>query len=394
MLPGGQAANTRLPLEGHAALARFALDPRILHLNHGSFGAAPHSVLEEQQRWRMRMEGNPMRFFLDELPLLLRERAAGAARCFGGDAEGWVFVENATAAANAVLKSLPLRETDVLVTTSHAYGAVLKTVQRRASETGASLRIAEIRAPVTGEDEIVEAIARALCPRTRLLVVDHVTSQTAAALPIARIISLAHERNVPVLVDGAHAVGMLAVDVASMQADWYTGNAHKWMFAPKGCALLWTAPVLRASTHAHVTSHGWGAGYLAEFDWVGTRDPSPWLCFDAAVQAHDWFGGQSLMARNNALALQAGDYLEKRLKAPRAARGSLQSAMTSLRLAPKATVEQTIELRRALETQYGIEAPFFPFQGELWLRASAQIYNEMDDYVRLAAAVEALLSSG
>lgn len=384
------APQTPLTAQGHAALEYFALDPAVAHLNHGSFGAVPLSVLAEQDRWRARMEKNATRFFTFELPELLRAEAVQVAARLGGDAEGWAFVENATSAANSVLNSLELAQGDVLVTTSHAYGAVLKAMRRRAGEAGAELRVAPVPAPLESEDQVAEAVAAALCERTKLLVVDHVTSPTATVFPVARLVAEARKARVPVFIDGAHVPGMLALDVGALGADWYTGNAHKWLFAPKGCGLLWTAPVWRERTHPAITSHGWGAGYIAEFEWIGTRDPSPWLCFGAAGKAHDAFGGPALMARNIALAREAGAFLNKRWNAVRAAPDSMQSAMTTFLLAPHGTHEQALNLRRRFSFEHGIEVPVSAFADKLWLRISAQIYNEMSDYERLGEALAKL----
>lgn len=380
-----------LTVEGHAALKDFALDPAILHLNNGSYGATPRAVLAEQELWRVRMEKNPVRFLTDDLPGRLRAGAAEVAARFGGEADGWVFVENATSAVNGVLNSLGLHSGDVLVTTSHAYGAVLKAMRRRAGEMDAEVRIAKLPSAPESEDQIVEAIENAFCERTRLLVADHITSPTAIVFPVARIVASAHARNVPVLIDGAHVPGQLTLDAPALGADWYTGNAHKWLFAPKGCGILWTAPARREETHPCVTSHGWGSGYTAEFDWTGTRDPSSWLCFGAAAKAHDEFGGMGLMARNHALAKEAGDILSVRLNATRAANPAMQCAMTALRLAPCGTPEEALMLRRRLAREHGIEVPVFVFDGALWLRISAQIYNEKGDYERLAQALGQLL---
>lgn len=347
-------------------------------------------MLAEQQRWLAHMEKNATRFFTFELPGLLKAEAAKVASRLGGDVGGWVFVENATSATNGVLNSLRLKKGDVLVTTSHAYGAVLKAMRRRAEETGAEIRIAQVPAPLDSEEQIIEAVKNALCERTKLLIIDHVTSPTATVFPVARLIAEARRSGVPVLVDGAHAPGMLALDVGALGADWYTGNAHKWLFAPKSCGVLWTDPTRRAETHPAITSHGWGAGYTAEFEWIGTRDPSAWLSFGAAASAHDELGGTKLMARNIALASEAGKFLSRRLKAPCAAPAAMQSSMTTFQLRPHGTQDQALKLRRQL-SDAGIEVPLSAFADRLWLRISAQVYNEMSDYQRLADAVTGLL---
>jgi len=381
-------------VEGRAALDAFALDPATLHLNHGSYGACPNSVLAEQARLRARMEANPNRFFFEDYPPAVRAAAVIAADRFGGAAGEWVFVENATSAVNGVLDSLVLEAGDVLVTTSHAYGAVTKAMRRRAGQSGAEMRVAELPAPIDSEDQIVALVEKALCPRTKLLVVDHVSSPTATIFPAARIAALARAAGVPVFIDGAHAPGQLTLDVPGLEADWYTANAHKWLFAPRGCGLLWTAPARLGATHPSVTSHGWGGGYTVEFDWIGTRDVTAWLALGAACDAHDRFGGPRLMTRNRALAADAGEILAKRLRAVPSAPAAMRGAMTALRLPAKAHADAALSLRRRLSAEHGIEVPVFVFQDALWVRVSAQIYNEIVDYERLSDVLVDVLSVG
>src|SRR5262249_17840914 len=150
---------------------------------------------------------------------------------------------------------------------------------------------AKIPAIVESETQILQAVEQALDEHVKLLVIDHITSPTAVIFPVAHLVKIAHARGVPVFVDGAHAPGHLRLDVGAIGADWYTGNAHKWFFAPKGCAVLWSAPEWRDKTHPSITSHGYGAGYRAEFEWTGTRDSTAWLCFGAGTAAHRDFGG-------------------------------------------------------------------------------------------------------
>ncbi len=294
-------------------LGAFELDPNFIHLNHGSYGAVPREVRHEQDRWRAAIERNPTAFFQDELPPALRRMARVVAERLGGSGEDWVFCENATAAVNSILHSLPLAPGDEILTTSHAYGAVQKAMTLVAARSGAQLKIAALPAVLEDDDELVVAIERSLGSRTRLLVIDHITSATATILPVLRIAALARAAGVPVLIDGAHVPGQLEVDVPATAADWYTGNAHKWLFAPRGCGVLWTAPARQETTRPAVLSHGTDQGYAAAFDWIGTRDPSPWLCFESAALAHDAFGGRALMARNRELADCAARELAARI---------------------------------------------------------------------------------
>ncbi len=385
--PSDRSPSTNNPREDRAVLGEFGLAPGLVHLNHGSFGAVPRSVDAVQSQWRAHIESNPTGFFKDELPGLMRGTAGHVARRFGGAANDWVFCENATSAVNGILGSLDLGPGDEIATTSHAYGAVAKAMRLWAERRGAGVAVAELPAHLTDDDEAVAAIAAVLGPRTRLLVIDHITSATAIVLPVGRIAERAHRAGVPVLVDGAHAPGHIPLDVPGVGADWYTGNAHKWLFAPRGCGLLWTAPERQNRTFPAILSHGTGAGYLAAFDWVGTRDVTPWLCFESGAAAHDGFGGGLLMDRNRQLAVEGAAIFGEITGATPAAPAAMRGAMAALDFGNAPTDPNLPpELQRALARRHGIVVPVHGFAGKLWLRISAQVYNEPDDYRRCAEA--------
>lgn len=370
-----------------AVRAQFELAPELVHLNHGSFGAVPRAVAAEQERWRARIERDPTSFFTFELPGLMRQAAGHVARRFGGRADDWVFCENATSAVNGVLAGLALEPGDEIVTTSHAYGAVLKAMRAWAERRGAAVVVAELPIHLKGADEVVDAVSTALGPRTRLLVVDHITSATAAILPVEQLAALAHKMSIPVLVDGAHVPGQLALDVPAIGADWYTGNAHKWLFAPRGCGLLWTHPARQPETLPAILSHGTDAGYIPAFDWIGTRDVTPWLCFEAGAKAHDSFGGAGLLEQNRLLALAGAQILTESLGAVVSAPPPMRAAMAALSLENASGDSQlALSLRQVLLREYGVVVPVHAFAGKIWLRISAQIYNRIDDYQRCAEA--------
>jgi isopenicillin-N epimerase len=361
--------------------AAFQLTPDRLHLNHGSYGAVPHSVQAEQERWRKHIESDPTWFFQAEMPALLRASAGHVAARFGGEGKDWVFCENATGAVNGVLASLALQPGDEIVTTSHVYGAVLKAMRLCAARRGAQLVIAELPAISQSDEAIVEAIARSFTPRTRLLIVDHITSATATVFPVAEIVRRAKAAGIAVLIDGAHVPGQLPLDVPSIGADWYTGNAHKWLFAPRGCGILWTAPARQAETRPPVLSHGTEAGYTEAFDWIGTRDITPWLVFEVAGQAHDSFGGVELMARNRRLAAEGAAILTEGLETVCAAPPQMRGAMATILLKDSCN-DPALQaaFRKALWEEYRVIVPVSLFGGKLWFRVSAQAYNEPDDY--------------
>ena len=380
------------PSEGHAALEQFQLSPDLIHLNHGSYGAVPKVVRDAQDRWRAHIESNPTGFFRDELPAELRRLAGIAAARFGGKPNDWVFCENATAAVNSVLASFGLRAGDEIVTTSHAYGAVLKAMRIWAQRFGAKVVVAQIPAVVESEEQVVQAIAESFSDRTRLLVIDHITSATAIVFPVSQIVKAAHARGIAVLVDGAHVPGHLPLDVDAIGADWYTGNAHKWLFAPKGCGLLWTARERQAQTLPTVLSHGAPDGYTQAFDWIGTRDVTAWLCFEAAARFHDARGSESLMARNRDLAEQACALLASRLGMLPTAPASMRGAMACLTLRPTLADSATVVgVMKHLRECCGAIVLVHLFQETLCVRISAQIYNEMRDYEALIDALSIAL---
>ncbi len=378
-----------LPPFGKAARHLFCLEDGVAFLNNGSYGATPRAVLSAQQNWRDRMEAQPVRFMHRELPVALRQAAGilgGFLNAHGGDL---VFVDNATSGVNAVVRSLDFGPGDELLTTSHVYGAVRKTLIYVAERSGARLVEAPLRYPGASPDDALAAIETALNERTKLLVVDTITSPTALMLPIVEIVAAARRRGVSVLVDAAHSPGQAALDIEAIDAEWVTGNMHKWLFGVRSSAFLWTRPERQATTHPTVISHGLGSGYRAEFDWVGTRDASPWLASGAAIEFWRHMGGALLMARNRALAAEAAAMLEKHLGATPAAPQSMRAAMQTIELKRHgaATLENARRLTARLADAHDIAVSVIAFGGRLWVRISAQIFNEMPDYERLAAAL-------
>ena len=362
------------------------LDPDVTFLNHGSFGATPRAVLVEQDRWRARMERHPTGFMADELPVALRAAATRLAQFVGAADRDLVFLENATVGCNAVLNALQLKAGDEILVTDHCYAAIRKAAEHVALRAGARVVEATMPIPIGDGATIVAAVGSRCGPRTRLAILDHVTSPTAVVCPIHELTSLCHSRGAAVLVDGAHAPGMLALDIPAIGADWYVGNCHKWLMAPKGSGFLWTSPARQAVTHPLVISHGYRQGFLAEFDWTGTRDPSAWLAVPAAIDFHGQLGGPSLQARNTALARDAANLLAQQWRSERATSDPLTGSMAAVRLPASgaATPHRALELRRLLFDRHRIEVAINPFAGALWVRISAQAYNELRDYERLA----------
>jgi len=363
------------------------LDPEVAFLNHGSFGATPRAVLAEQDRWRALMERHPTHFMSEELPPALRAASARLAAFVGTRAEDLVFVENATAGCNAVLRSLSFAPGDEILVTDHGYAAVRKAAEYVTGRAGARVVEANVPFPLEDSAQVVAAISSHLGPRTRLAIFDHITSPTAVIFPVRELTALCRAAGVPVLIDGAHAPGMLSLDVPSVGADWYTGNCHKWLMAPKGSAFLWVAPDRQADTRPLVISHGYGEGFAAEFAWVGTRDPSAWLSVPAAIDFHERLGGGQLRERNARLAQEQATMLARIWATERGAPDALTSSMAAVRLPRRepATPDHALALRRKLFDDHRIEVPVTAFAGALWARISAHAYNRPEDYARLAA---------
>lgn len=367
----------------------FLLEEGIAFLNHGSFGACPRPVLEAQQLWRLRMEKEPVRFMVRELPQALGTAREAAAGLLGCDSDGLVFVDNATTGVNAVLRSLELEPGDELVTTDHVYGAVRNTMAWVAERSGARLVVADVPMDDLYPGVFAERLAQVLSQRTRLVVIDHITSPSGLVVDVHRVVALCRERGIPVLVDGAHAPGQLPLDLADLDADYYTGNLHKWAFAPRGTAVLHVRAPHRGAVHPTVISHGLGLGLHAEFDWTGTKDPTAWLAVPEALAFHAECGGTELMAKNHALAVEMGRMLAERWETTLPAPESMLGAMAAV-LAPTrapGTHDAAMALHDELFDVHHVEVPVVPFQGRLWVRISAQRYNQPAQYQQLAEAL-------
>jgi isopenicillin-N epimerase len=387
----------------------WTLDPEITFLNHGSFGACPAEILRVQAELRERLEREPVRFFLREVDALVDEARGELATFVGADPEDLVFVNNATTGVNTVLRSLDFERGDEVLVTNHAYQACRNAVDYIAEREGTKTVVADVPFPIASEDQVVEAILASVTPRTRLAMIDHITSPTGLVFPIARIVRELDRRGIDTLVDGAHAPGMVPLELRSLGAAYYTGNCHKWLCTPKGSALLWVRRDRQERIRPLVISHGASSKrtdrsrFLIELDYVGTDDPTAFLCVPQAIRHLGSLlsgGWPELMQRNRGLALDARrilcDALGVAPPSPESMIGTL--AAVPLPDAPEAITKPYLRpdpLQDALFFEYKIEVPVFhwPAPGKRLVRVAAQLYNRLEHYEKLAAALPKLLRS-
>lgn len=387
--------------------SHWSLDPEVRFLNHGSFGACPTAVLQRQSELRARMEAEPVRFLHREIEPLLDEARAALAAFVGADSDDLAFVPNATSGVNTVLRSLRFAPGDELLTTNHEYNASRNALEFAASQWGAKVVVAPLPWPVPSARAVVDAVLSHVTPRTRLLLVDHVSSQTALALPLEALIPALRERGVETLVDGAHAPGMFPLSMRGLGAGYYTGNCHKWLCAPKGAAFLHVRRDLQAGIKPLAVSHGQNSPrtdrsrFRLEFDWTGTHDPTAALCVPEALRVVGGMlpgGWPEVMKSNHDKALAARKLLCERLGVEPPCPDGMLGSMAVVPL-PDGFPERPegplfldpLQLR--LFDEHRIEVPITPWPRApaRHLRVSAQLYNTHAEYQALADALDALL---
>ncbi len=390
---------------GHACLDEWPLDRDVVYLNHGTVGVTPLRVLEAQRRIRDAVERAPSQAVLraqsgmtgsrDLRTSDVRLAAAAVASFVGSRRDDVVFVDNATTGVNAVLRSLRFAPGDEVLVTDHGYGAVAMAVSLIAGQQGAVIRTLRVPYPRYSSAALVDAVAAAISPRTRLAIVDHVTSESALVLPLAAMAAVCRSRSVRVLVDGAHAPGVLTLDVPSLGVDWYAANLHKWACVPRSCGFLWASESAQVVLHPPVISWGLGQGFTAEFDWVGTRDFSAWLAAPDGLAYLKARGMDAAWAYNHDLAWNGARLLAEAWGTEVPA-GEADIGFMATVAVPEAlgsTAADAIRLRDALLFEHRIEVQVHAGYGRVWVRISAQVYNELGDVQRLAEAVRGLASA-
>ena len=376
------------------------LEPRVTYLNHGTVGVTPNRILAAQQAIRDEIERRPSDYLLRELTSIvvgrprpdkprMRQAADVVAEFLGARGDDLVFVDNATTGANAVLRSFPLEPGEEILVTDLGYGGVTQAAAFAARERRGVLRTAVTPYPVRSSAELVDAVVSAIGPKTRLAVIDHITSQSALILPVAEIARQCHARGVAVLADGAHAPGAISFDIPSLGVDWYVANLHKWMWTPRSSGILWAPPERQKDLHPAVISWGLDQGFTAEFDLPGTRDPSAHLAAPAAIAMMRELGVADVQRYNHALVWAGARRLAERWNVQLETPESLVGTMATVVIPESVgrTVDESLDVRDRLLFEHGIEVQLHSFRDRLHARISAQIYNTMEDIDQLAESV-------
>jgi len=394
-------------------LARhWTLDPRVDFLNHGSFGACPRPVLALQSELRDRLEREPCVFFLHELEARLDEARAAVAPFLGARPEDMAFVSNATQGLNAVLGSLRFQPGDELLVTNHEYNASRNALEFAARRDGAKVVVAQVPFPGTTPELVEARVLEAVTPRTKLAMLDWITSPTGFIQPIESLVPKLRERGVETLIDGAHAPGQVPVNLDALGAAYFAGNLHKWCCAPKGAAVLHVRRDLRDQVRPTSISHGASSPrkdrsrFWMEFDWTGTVDPTPWLCAPESLRFLGSLlpgGWPAVMATNHELALQAQGMLCRALGLDAPVPASMVGSMAAVALPagpspakPQTTLMFPSALQEMLFKEHHIQVPVAPWPAPpaRVLRVSCQLYNRPEQYERLAKLLPELVSAG
>lgn len=367
----------------------FLLNPNVVFLNHGSFGACSKPVFEAYQQWQLELERQPVEFLGRRIDDLLQQAMQPLAEYLNADADDLVFVQNATTGVNLAARSLPLQPGDEILSTDHEYGACANTWRFVCQQTGAQYIERPIPLPLTTSEAFVEHFWAGVTTRTKVIYLSHITSPTALIFPIAEIIRRAREAGIITIMDGAHAPGHIAVDLRALDADFYTGNCHKWLCAPKGAAFLYARRELQRSVQPSIISWGYGLAFKYLHQMQGTRDPAAYLSVPAALdfqRQHHW---DDVRARCHKLVISTVDELTRRSGLDPLAGESWFGQMAAVPL-PSCDA-QTVKQR--LYDDHCVEVPVFTWNNRQYVRISIQGYNSQADTDRLLGALDEILTA-
>jgi isopenicillin-N epimerase len=392
-------------MEANEYSKHWQLDKDIIFLNHGSFGACPTTVLEKQTYYRELMEKEPVAFFIRKFDELYYNSKKALAELITANTNNIVFVPNATAGANAVLHSLKFNPGDELLTTNHVYGACRNLMTYICNRTGAKLVVADVPFPIKKEEQVTEAVLSKVNDKTKIALIDHITSPTGLIFPVEQIVKELSAKGIDAIVDGAHAPGSIPLNVEAIGAAYYTGNCHKWLCTPKGAAFLYVRPDKQKEIHPAIISHPHvnhsanpHSQFQSEFYWTGTNDFSAYLCVTDAIKFMDSLlegGIKKLMGRNRNLTLKVRDMISDVLSIKPAAPKDMIASLCSFPLPDGSDsgsfpFDYIDPVQDLLFEDYKIEIPvmFFPAPPNRLIRTSVQIYNSIEQYNKLAEALK------
>ncbi len=380
----------------------WSFDPDVIFLNHGSFGATPNLVMEEQNRIRAHLESDPVRFFEREAFDLMNEANDKLSDFLNADSDGMTFCQNATSGVNTVLRSLILNQGDEIIIPNHSYQACWNAIDFVASRWGAKVIVVDLPFRCESEEEIIEPLLGAITPRSVLAMIDTVTSPTGLRMPFEKLVSEFQSRGVDVLLDAAHGPGLVPMDLIKLDAAWVTGNCHKWLCSPKGSAFLHIREDKKKETKPLTISHGHNADlspqekFRFEFDWQGTRDPSAILCIPKSIEVLQSMvsgGFDEIIEHNNTLAMNARNLLCESLGTNPPTPNSMISAMATIDLPGTYSGGADImgdPLHNRLLDEFDIQVPVFPWPHHKmrYIRISAYLYNTIEEYEYLAKTLQ------
>ncbi len=375
----------------------FLLDPDVIFLNHGSFGATPKPVFKVYQDWQRQLERQPVKFLGREVSGYLKEARAALGDYLSVSGDDLIFVPNATFGVNVVARSLDLKEGDEVLTCDQEYGACNNTWNYLAKQKGFSYKQQAIPLPVSSSQEILEAFWQGVTDKTKVIYLSHITSPTALTLPIAAICKKAREVGIMTVIDGAHAPGQLELDLSAIDADFYTGNCHKWLCSPKGAGFLYTKkdkqdliePLILSWGYTKESKFSAGSNYLDYYDWLGTNDPAAYLSVPAAIkfqEEHDWAS-----VRQNCHTL-----LQETLEAMEALTGlptiypTNSDMYVQLAVAALPDIDDLDAFKNKLYDEHKIEIPLTQYNGKPFVRISVQAYTSKEDLAALPIALKKL----
>ena len=387
-------SNSSFGLPWPGAGEQFLLRPDVAFLNHGSFGACPKPVFDTYQAWQRELEAEPVEFLGRRSGGLLADARKVLGTYVGADAEDLVFVTNATYGVNIVARSLDLGPGDEVLTTDHEYGACDRTWKFICGTRGARYVKTPIPLPLPSDDEIVERLWAGVNERTKVIYMSHITSPTAITLPVGEICKRAREAGILTVIDGAHAPGQVDLRLEELGADFYTGNLHKWLCAPKGAGFLYARRDRQALLNPLIVSWGWesetpgSSQFIDHFTWLGTADPSAYLSVPAAIEFQRQWNWPRVREACHALAVAGRRRLEEVTGMPTLSPESNYVQMCSIEL-PAGSIEK---LGTRLFDEYKVEVPLTRWDNREFLRISIQAYNSVEDVDRLVDALERLIS--